>query len=308
MKIRRQQSTALIDKPQTSIYWSASEGDRPQTILEKIIWQKERENAQSIQMVSFSQLVKQVEEVALAKDFLAAIHAPISTNSHTTEYQTSPVRLIAEVKKASPSKGVIRADFDPVAIAQAYEEGGASCLSVLCDRTFFQGSFSYLCEVAKQVSLPILCKEFMISPYQVWQARAAGADAILLIVAVLCDEDLKSLSELARQLGMRSLVEVHTLEELDRAIALPQLELLGINNRNLEDFSVDLANTQTLIEARRSQLAELGVTVVSESGIYSPQDIAFVGQQGAGAVLVGESLVKQPDIAAATRQLLNQNR
>lgn len=255
-----------------------------------------------MQAVPFSQLSEQAAKASPPKDFLAAVRAPVMPLEETV---SRPVRLIAEVKKASPSRGIIRSDFDPVAIAQAYERGGASCLSVLCDRTFFQGSFNYLKRVSQQVSLPVLCKEFIISPYQIWQARAAGADAILLIAAVLCDQDLDSLSALTRQLGMRSLVEVHTLAELDRALALPQLELLGINNRNLEDFSVDLGNTQTLIQVRRSQLCQRGVTVVSESGIYTPDDIAFVQQQGAGAVLVGESLVKQPDITRATQQLLS---
>ena len=300
MKIRRQRSTALIDLPHVERYVPASDRDRPQTILEKIIWQKEAENEISAQEMPHRLLVELAKKAVPARDFLAPIRSPVEL----APVEPPLVRLIAEVKKASPSKGIIRADFNPAEIASAYERGGASCLSVLCDRTFFQGSFDYLTQVKAQVSLPVLCKEFVISPHQVWKARAAGADAVLLIAAVLCDQDLRSLSALARQLGMRSLIEVHTLEELDRALLLPHLELLGINNRNLEDFSVDLANTKMLIEARRAVLAQLGVTVVSESGIHSNQDTAFVGQQGAGAVLVGESLVKQPDIEQATRRLL----
>ena len=300
MKIRRQNATALKDLAHTSSYLLAEESDRPQTILEKIVWQKERENASAMQSVSVFQLSKQAEQAASPRDFLAAVRAPVTQPGTVSR----PVSLIAEVKKASPSKGIIRPDFDPVVIAEAYEKGGASCLSVLCDRAFFQGSFDYLKQVKQQVSLPVLCKEFIISPYQVWQARAAGADAVLLIAAVLCDQDLELLSALARQLGMQPLIEVHTLTELDRVLDLPQLQLVGINNRNLEDFSVDLSNTQTLIQARRSQLAQRGVTVVSESGIHTPDDIAFVQQQGAGAVLVGESLVKQADIVKATQQLL----
>ena len=301
MKIRRQNATALKDLVHTSSYLLAEESDRPQTILEEIIWQKERENASAMQSASIFQLSKQAEKADSPRDFLAAVRAPVAQPGKPI---SQPVSLIAEVKKASPSKGIIRSDFDPVAIAQAYEQGGASCLSVLCDRAFFQGSFDYLKQVKQQVSLPVLCKEFIISPYQVWQARAAGADAVLLIAAVLCDQDLELLSALARQLGMQPLIEVHTLTELDRVLDLPQLQLVGINNRNLEDFSVDLSNTQTLIQARRSQLAQRGVTVVSESGIHTPDDIAFVQQQGAGAVLVGESLVKQADIVKATQQLL----
>ncbi|MEO1636012.1 MAG: indole-3-glycerol-phosphate synthase TrpC, partial [Cyanobacteria bacterium J06631_9] len=140
--------------------------------------------------------------------------------------------------------------------------------------------------------------------YQLWQARAAGADAVLLIVAVLCDQDLQDLHSLAAQLGMRALVEVHTLEEIDRALALPGIALLGINNRDLEDFSVSVKNTQTLIEAKYEQIAQKGITVVSESGIYSTEDLEFVGSLGVGAVLVGESLVRQVDIASATQRLL----
>ena len=301
MKIRRQNATALKNLVHVSSHLPARKRDHPPTILEKIIWQKERENALAMQSASIFQLSKQAEKAISPRDFLAAVRAPVCLGKTASQ----PVSLIAEVKKASPSKGIIRPDFDPVAIAQAYEQGGASCLSVLCDRTFFQGSFDYLKQVKQQVSLPVLCKEFIISPYQVWQARAAGADAVLLIAAVLCDQDLELLSALAQQLGMQPLIEVHTLTELDRVIALPQLQLLGINNRNLEDFNVDLSNTQTLIQARRSQLAQRGVTVVSESGIYTPDDIDFVQQQGAGAVLVGESLVKQADITKATQRLLS---
>lgn len=308
VKIRRQNVQVLSDWPQASGYALAKTDARPQTILEEIVWHKEKEISAQMLKRPFADLSQKAMTMPPPKDFLSAIRLPmVSTTVGTPSAgagQRPSVKLIAEVKKASPSKGIIRADFDPVAIAQAYEQGGASCLSVLCDRAFFQGSFDYLAQVSEQVSLPVMCKEFIISPYQLWQARAAGADAVLLIVAVLCDQDLRSLHSLARQLGMRALVEVHTLEELDRALALPDIALLGINNRNLEDFSVNVKNTQTLIEARRKQIAQKGITVVSESGIYSTEDLEFVGRLGVGAVLVGESLVRQVDIVEATRRLL----
>lgn len=307
VKIRRQNSPTLSDWPQVSRYALAESGASPQTILEEIIWHKEKEVSAQMLKLPYADLSRKVRTMPPPRDFLSAIRLPMVSATVDTiraKAEQQSVKLIAEVKKASPSKGVIRANFDPVAIAQAYEQGGASCLSVLCDRAFFQGGFEYLTQVSKQVSLPVMCKEFVISPYQVWQARAAGADAVLLIVAVLCDQDLRALHSLAAQLGMRALVEVHTLEELDRALALPDIALLGINNRNLEDFSVDVKNTQMLIEARREQLAQKGITVVSESGIYSTEDLEFVERLGVGAVLVGESLVRQADIVGATQRLL----
>lgn len=308
VKIRRQNSSMPSDWPQVSGYVLAEAGARPQNILEEIIWHKEKEVSAQMLKLPYAVLSRKVTTMPPPKDFLSAIRLPMASATvdaiPAAVEQRQSVKLIAEVKKASPSKGVIRADFDPVAIAQSYEQGGASCLSVLCDRAFFQGSFEYLTEVSKQVSLPVMCKEFIISPYQLWQARAAGADAVLLIVAVLCDQDLQDLHSLAAQLGMRALVEVHTLEELDRALALPGIALLGINNRDLEDFRVSVKNTQTLIEAKYEQIAQKGITVVSESGIYSTEDLEFVGSLGVGAVLVGESLVRQVDIVSATQRLL----
>jgi indole-3-glycerol phosphate synthase len=221
--------------------------------------------------------------------------------------QGSPA-LIAEVKKASPSKGIICPNFDPVKIAQAYERGGAACLSVLTDETFFQGSFENLRSLRDSVSLPLLCKEFIIDACQVITARAAGADAVLLIAAVLTDADLSKLSILAYRLGMDSLVEVHTLAELDRVLALPEtgksIKLVGINNRNLEDFSVNLATTEKLLEARGEALRAKDIVVVSESGLKTASDLIRVNQAGANAVLVGESLVTHADIAGAVQAII----
>ncbi len=267
---------------------------KPRHILEEIVWYKEQEVAQMRADLPLIDLEQQVKDAPLAKDFLLAL-------------QESPNRpsLIAEVKKASPSKGVIRADFDPVKIAQAYERGGASCLSVLTDQKFFQGSFDNLRAIRPNVSIPLLCKEFVIDPYQIYLARTAGADAILLIAAVLSDQKLEEFLQIVHSLGMTALVEVHTLEELDRVLALQDVRLVGINNRNLENFTVDIGITQKLIAQRQEKLSSQSITLVSESGLYTSADLSLVAEAGVRAVLVGESLVKQPDIEQAVRTLLN---
>ena len=291
MNIRRQ-LTSTIDSPESS-YLLAAPMESPRSILEKIIWNKEKEVALIASSAYREELERKAADMPPALDFAAAIRQ-----------SASAVGLIAEVKKASPSKGVIRSDFNAGEIAKAYERGGAACLSVLTDRLFFQGSFTALWEVRQRVALPILCKEFIISPDQVLMARSAGADAVLLIAAVLCDADLCSLFALARRLGMQLLVEVHTLPELDRVLSLLTPDLIGINNRNLEDFSVDLDNTRQLLAARNERLKALGVGVISESGIRLPADLATVAEAGADGVLVGEALVSQPDVEQAVRRLL----
>ena len=269
-----------------------NEMTQPRHILEKIVWHKEQEVAQM--KASLTQVELQIQTVPPAKNFLLALQ---QSPSHPS--------LIAEVKKASPSKGIIRADFDPVSIARAYERGGADCLSVLTDRAFFQGSFDNLSLVRRSVSLPLLCKEFIIDPYQIHLARARGADAVLLIVAILSDRDLQDFLNTIHSLGMTALVEVHTAAELDRALSLSNLRLLGINNRDLENFTVDLETTEQLIQQQREEIESRGITVVSESGLFERSDLERVAQAGARAVLIGESLVKQPDIEQAVRKILN---
>ncbi|PMB47106.1 indole-3-glycerol phosphate synthase [Fischerella thermalis CCMEE 5201] len=265
---------------------------KPSHILEEIVWHKQKEVAFMGEQLPFADLQNQISAAPPLRDFLAALRQNPSKPS-----------LIAEVKKASPSKGVIRADFDPVEIAQAYERGGATCLSVLTDEKFFQGSFENLRKIRKSVALPLLCKEFIIDPYQIYLARIHGADAVLLIAAILSDETLQNFLQLAQDLGMTALIEVHTLAELDRVLALPNVQLVGINNRNLQDFTVDLKITQRLLTERRERLTSLGITVVSESGLYTSADLAFVAESGAEAVLIGESLVKQTDIEQAIKHL-----
>lgn len=264
----------------------------PSNILEKIVWHKETEVEKMRRQLPLADLQRQILNVAPACDFLTALLAN----------KRSPA-LIAEVKKASPSRGVIREDFDPVKIARAYEEGGASCLSVLTDKMFFQGSFDHLAQIRSQVQLPLLCKEFIIYPYQMYLARVKGADAVLLIAAILNDTDLRYFTQIAQALGMRTLVEVHTLEELDRVLAIETIQIVGINNRNLETFETNLSTTTELMQARQAQLQERHIFVVSESGIHSSADVSQVTQAGAQGILVGESLMKQSNLIDAIATL-----
>ncbi|GAB4150739.1 MAG: indole-3-glycerol phosphate synthase TrpC [Cyanobacteria bacterium J069] len=291
MQIRRRPPNPVVNVEALS-YQISTPDSQPQHILEEIVWHKETEVDQMRERVSLLDLQKKVQDLPPPKDFVGALR----------HGKTSPA-LIAEVKKASPSKGVIRADFDPVAIAQAYEQAGAACISVLTDEKFFQGSFAYLSQVRAAVDVPLLCKDFVIYPYQIYVARSHGADAVLLIAAILSDKDLQYFIKIVRALNMTALVEVHTLEELDRVLALPGVTLVGINNRNLQDFSVDLQTSCSLLTNRQAQIQKQGILIVSESGFHTPADLSQVKQAGVEAVLIGESLVKQPDPAAAIATL-----
>ena len=278
------EQSAQVAEPETS----------PRHILEKIVWHKQQEITQMHRNLPLAELQDRVSNAPSPRDFPLAL-----------QQSSSQPSLIAEVKKASPSKGVIRADFDPVEIAQAYERGGAACLSVLTDRKFFQGSFDNLVAIRQRVELPLLCKEFIIDPYQIYLARVAGADAVLLIAAILSDQELQEFLQVIQSLGMNALVEIHTLAELDRVLALSGVRLVGVNNRNLEDFTVDIGTTQQLLTKRREQLHKLDITLVSESGLYTPADLALVAEAGARTVLIGESLVKQTDLEQAVSSLIN---
>jgi indole-3-glycerol phosphate synthase len=270
------------------------EESEPRNILEKIVWEKDREVTIARERVSLDQLKKQVAELPATRDFLAALKAACRKPA-----------VIAEVKKASPSKGVIREDFDPEAIARGYAAGGASCLSVLTDKQFFQGGFEVLVQVRQVVDLPLLCKDFILSPYQLYQARAAGADAALLIAAILSDADMAYLLKAARTLGLTVLVEVHDAAELERVLALDGVQLIGVNNRDLATFHTDLATTEALTERYGEQIRAKGCLLVSESGLFTRNDLDRVQSAGADAVLVGESLMRQPDVTAALETLIS---
>jgi indole-3-glycerol phosphate synthase len=292
MEIRRRPPNPKVKVAHLEYAIPHEEGE-PRNILEKIVWEKDREVASARDRVSLDQLKKQVAELPATRDFLAALKAACRKPA-----------VIAEVKKASPSKGVIREDFDPVAIAQGYAAGGASCLSVLTDKQFFQGGFEVLVQVRQVVELPLLCKDFILSPYQLFQARAAGADAALLIAAILTDADMAYLLKVAQALGLTVLVEVHDAAELERVLALDHVQLIGINNRNLATFDTDLATTEALTERYGEQIRAKGCLLVSESGLFSRDDLDRVQSAGADAVLVGESLMRQPDVTAALETLI----
>jgi indole-3-glycerol phosphate synthase len=266
---------------------------RSYNFLEEIFCYKQEEVAQLHQYYQLKDLQSQAKKASACHNFQQAL-----------QQSNQQPSLIAEVKKASPSRGIIRADFDPVAIAQAYQRAGATCLSVLTDTLFFQGSFENLHRVRLAVDLPLLCKEFIIDPIQIYLARLAGADAVLLIASMLSVEKLGKLLCLIQELGMEALVEVHNLAELDLVLSLPSVRLVGINNRDLATFTVDLTTTETVLADRIDVLRNRGITTISESGLHDRSQLDRVMSWGVDAVLVGEALMKQADIERAVHCLM----
>lgn len=257
------------------------------SVLERILAYKRDEVAALKLRKTHAAMQLQADELPLPRGFLRALRACADRPA-----------LIAEIKKASPSKGLIRADFDPPVLAQAYERGGAACLSVLTDAPSFQGSEDYLRAAAAISPLPIMRKDFMIDPWQVLESRAIGADAILVIMAAVDDALAADLIKESALWGLDALVEVHDAEEMERALKL-DAKLIGVNNRSLATFETDLGITEDL-----AQMTPQDVLLVSESGISTHADIVRLRNAGARAFLVGESLMRQADVAAATRALL----
>ena len=284
-------------------------------ILDTIVEEKKREVAKlPARIIAAGDLRDAMLERGERRDFVGVLRAASRSTEHGAR-----IGLIAEVKKASPSAGVICKDFDPVRIAKEYEAAGASCLSVLTDEKFFQGSLDYLRQIRAAVKLPLLRKDFMVDERQILEAIEWGADAILLIVAILDDERLRRFHELAKSAGLAVLVEVHDEAELERAVAIGA-ELIGVNNRDLKTFKVDLANTERLaaILKRRTGVSPVSNLkkengggqdacprlLVAESGIHTRADVERLAKCGASAILVGESLVRGGDIQAKVKELI----
>jgi len=273
-----------------------------QTILEKIVQTKREEVAARLLSTPIDALKETITTLGRPRNFFQAV-----TQAPQSSPWRRPVNLIAEVKKASPSAGVIRADFDPVKIAQDYAAAGANALSVLTDEKYFQGKLEYLHAIRDVVKLPVLRKDFIIDPYQVYESRANGADAILLIAECLETNELIDLQILATELNLTTLIEVHDMENLirvrDRVIGFPHrsYSLLGINNRDLRTFRTDLGTT-----LRMSELVEDRNVLVSESGINTHQDIRKLAEAGVRAVLVGESLMRSDNIPAKIAELFGE--
>lgn len=257
-------------------------------ILKKIIHRKQEEISTRKQIIAESSLIDKIQEASSVRGFVNSMRQKIAAGEPA---------VIAEIKKASPSKGVIREDFKPAEIAKSYQQGGASCLSVLTDIDFFQGSDEYLKQARAACDLPVIRKDFIIDTYQIYEARAMGADCILLIVAVLTDEQMSTLYSLARDLGMDVLIEVHDEEELQRSLPLGA-DLVGINNRNLRTFETSLNTTIDLL----SQIPKNRI-VVTESGIHSVDNIKLMRDHQVNAFLVGEAFMRADEPGTELKKL-----
>lgn len=257
--------------------------------LDRIVETKKREVEELAAVFSLQEAERKIAELEPTRGFHYALAKGRKRN----------LGLIAEVKKASPSKGLIRPDFHPVELAKKYEAAGTDCMSVLTDRDYFQGSAAYLTEIRRHVNVPLLRKDFIIDERQIYEARLIGADAVLLIAAILNDEQLQHFMTVASSIGLDSLLEVHDIHEMERALNLGSAKLIGINNRNLHTFETSLETTETL-----ATMVPEDVTLISESGIKTREDIEYLGKAGANGVLIGETFMRQEAVDQAVVDLL----
>ena len=292
MEIRRKPPNPKI-RVENLEYAIPHRDSKARNILEEIIWHKDIEISNFKKLVPLENLIKKIEDLPQTKNFIDEI---IHSNNQPA--------IIAEIKKASPSKGVIREDFNPSQIASIYERCGASCISVLTDKKFFKGGFEILSTVRETTRLPLLCKDFIISAYQIYKARCSGADAVLLIAAILTNADLIYLKKIADKLNLDVLVEVHDKSELQRVIKLNCFNLIGINNRDLKTFSTDLEVTTNLMDNLSNDVIKKNTVFISESGIHNNKDLNMLKNHGINGVLIGERFMKEKDIENSFKTLL----
>jgi len=291
MEIRRRPPNPTV-RVENLEYAVPHRGAQAKNILEEIIWHKDIEIKNLKKIVSLEDLIKKIDKLDPPKNFYKSIF----------DSKIKP-GVIAEIKKASPSKGVIREDFNPEEIAICYEGLGVSCISVLTDKRFFQGSYEILESVSKSTNLPLLCKDFIISAYQIYKARVSGADAILLIAAILSDDDLVYLKKIADNLGMSVLVEVHNKNELERILKLKSFNLVGINNRDLKTFNTDLKTSIELMNIYSDIFSKQNILPISESGINCSEDLESLRSIGIKGVLIGETFMRESNIEKSFKKL-----
>ncbi len=292
MEIRRKPPNPKI-RVENLEYGIQDKDSIAKSILEEIVWHKDIEISNFKKSIPLDQLIKNIDDLPPPKNFIDSL---INSNLKPA--------IIAEVKKASPSKGVIREDFNPVEIVSIYEKAGAACISVLTDKKFFQGGFEILSIIRENTKLPLLCKDFIVSAYQIYKARCAGADAILLIAAILPNSDLIYLKKIADKLNLDVLVEVHNKAELKRIIKLNCFKLIGINNRDLKTFKTNLKTTLDLMDAVSNNKIKQNTIFISESGIGTNKDLNILKISGIKGVLIGERFMKEKDIGNSFKTLL----